>query len=153
ALFHALPGMGAIIAVLLLIYYVAAVLATEVFGHHSDPHMQELFGTIGASMFTLFQLMTLEGWAENIAIPTIALFPWSWAFFVGFIVVTSFAVLNLFIGIIVDAMNIVHEEEHQDEKNAMQKTLHDDSERVHHDIDALRADIAEIKALLRASRG
>lgn len=148
ALFHALPGMGAIIAVLLLIYYVAAVLATEIFGHYPDPEMKTLFGSIGASMYTLFQLMTLEGWAENIANPTIAHFPWAWMFFVGFIVVTSFSVLNLFIGIIVDAMNIVHEEEHKDEKDAMQKTMHDDATRVHDDINALRTEIAEIKELL-----
>lgn len=148
ALFHALPGMGSIMAVLLLIYYVAAVLATEVFGHYPDPVMKELFGSIGASMYTLFQLMTLEGWAENIANPTIDHFPWAWIFFVGFIVVTSFSVLNLFIGIIVDAMNFVQEEEHKEEKEAMKKTMHDDSTRIHDDINALRADIAAIRALM-----
>lgn len=150
ALFHALPGMGSIIAVLLLIYYVAAVLATQIFGKHPAPEMQELFGTIGASMYSLFQLMTLEGWAENIANPTIVYFPWSWSFFIGFIIVTSFAVLNLFIGIIVDAMNFVQEEENRDEKEAFEKALHDDSARLHEDICALRKELAEIKDILRA---
>ena len=148
ALFLALPGMGSIIAVLMLIYYVAAVLATQIFGQHPDPQLQALFGSIGASFYTLFQIMTLEGWSENVAQPTIAHFPWAWMYFVMFIVATSFAVLNLFIGIIVDAMNAVQEEEHRAEKEALQKSMHDDSERVHHDIDALRADIAEIKRMI-----
>lgn len=150
ALFHALPGMGSIMGVLMLIYYVAAVLATQIFGKHPAEDMQELFGTIGASMYSLFQLMTLEGWAENIANPTIVHFPWSWAFFVGFIVVTSFAVLNLFIGIIVDAMNFVQEEEHKGEKEAFEQSLHDDAARLHDHIALLRDDMAELKALLRA---
>lgn len=148
ALLLALPGMGSIIAVLLLIYYIAAVLATQIFGHHGDAQMQELFGSIGASMYTLFQLMTLEGWAENIANPTIALFPWSWVFFVGFIVVTSFAVLNLFIGIIVDAMHIVQEEDLQAEEQSLKEAIHADSASVHSEVAVLRTEIAEIKAML-----
>lgn len=152
ALFLALPGMGAIIGVLMLIYYVAAVLATQIFGQNPDPAMQDLFGSIGDSLFTLFQIMTLEGWAEGIAQPTMAHYPWAWMYFVFFIVATSFAVLNLFIGIIVDAMNAVQEEEHREEKEAFEKALHDDSTTVHNDIKALRDDIAELKAML-AQRG
>lgn len=111
ALFKAIPGMASIMSVLLVIYYVAAVLATHTFGHSQDETLEALFGTVGASMFTLFQLMTLEGWRTDVADPTIAVYPWAWIFFVVFIIVTSFAVLNLFIGVIVDAMNIIHDEE------------------------------------------
>jgi voltage-gated sodium channel len=111
ALLGAIPGMASILAVLLVIFYITAVLTTQIFGKTGDPEMNALFGSIGDSMFTLFQLMTLEGWTQDIATPTMAHFPWSWAFFVLFIVITTFAVLNLFIGIIVDAMNILHEED------------------------------------------
>lgn len=114
ALFRALPGMASIMSVLLVIYYVAAVLATHTFGHSQDETLESLFGSVGASMFTLFQLMTLEGWRSDVADPTIAIYPWAWIFFVVFITVTSFAVLNLFIGVIVDAMNIIHEEEEEE---------------------------------------
>ncbi len=107
ALFHAIPGMASIIAVLLIIFYVASVLVTKLFG----PAFEELFGSIGASMYTLFQIMTLEGWSEEVVRPVMAVYPWSWMFFIPFIIVTSFAVLNLFIGIIVDAMNFVHDKE------------------------------------------
>ncbi|MFN3826144.1 MAG: ion transporter [Micavibrio sp.] len=141
ALFRAIPGMASILAVLLIIYYVAAVLATHVFGHSHDPVLEDLFGTVGRSMFTLFQLMTLEGWSENIAAPTMAVYPWSWVFFVVFIVVTSFAVLNLFIGVIVDAMNIIHEEEGKDSGEAT----------LQRDIRALREEISSLRAMIAKS--
>ncbi|MEW6995913.1 ion transporter [Colwelliaceae bacterium MEBiC 14330] len=111
ALGHSLPGMASVVGVLSIIFYVSAVLATKIFGSHSDPNMQEWFGTIGASAYTLFQVMTLESWSMGIVRPTMALFPLSWIFFLPFIIITSFAVLNLFIGIIVDAMQVMHEEE------------------------------------------
>jgi len=111
ALAHSLPGMASVIGVLSIIFYVSAVLATKIFGSHSDANMQEWFGSIGASAYTLFQVMTLESWSMGIVRPTMELFPLSWIFFVPFIIITSFAVLNLFIGIIVDAMQVMHEEE------------------------------------------
>ncbi len=111
ALGHSLPGMASVVGVLGIIFYVSAVLATKIFGSHSDANMQEWFGTIGASAYTLFQVMTLESWSMGIVRPTMELFPLSWIFFLPFIIITSFAVLNLFIGIIVDAMQVMHEEE------------------------------------------
>jgi voltage-gated sodium channel len=79
-------------------------LATKLFGIHPDPNMQECFGTISASAYTLFQIMTLESWSMDVVRPTMTLFPWAWAFFLPFIIISSFAVLNFFIGIIVDSM-------------------------------------------------
>ena len=73
--------------------------------------MQEWFGSVGASAYTLFQIMTLESWSMGIVRPTMELYPWSWMFFLPFIIITSFAVLNLFIGIIVDSMQRLHETE------------------------------------------
>ena len=111
ALGHSIPGMASVVGVLSIIFYVSAVLTTKIFGSHSDVNMQEWFGSIGASAYTLFQVMTLESWSMGIVRPTMELFPLSWVFFVPFIIITSFAVLNLFIGIIVDAMQVMHEEE------------------------------------------
>ena len=96
--------MTAVIGVLALVFYISAVMTTKMFGQHPDPRMQEWFGSIPASAYTLFQIMTLESWSMGIVRPTLELFPYAWMFFVPFIIVTSFAVLNLFIGIIVDAM-------------------------------------------------
>jgi len=111
AIGHSIPGMVSVISVLFLIFYVAAVLATKLFGVTDDPNMQEWFGTISASAYTLFQIMTLESWSMGIVRPTMQLYPWAWMFFVPFIIVTSFAVLNLFIGIIVDAMQTAQQME------------------------------------------
>ncbi len=111
ALFSAIPGMASIMAVLLIIFYVSSVLATKMFFAHPLHDVSERFHSVGASMYTLFQIMTLEGWSDDIVRPVMQVYPWSWMFFIPFIIITSFAVLNLFIGIIVDAMNIVHQEE------------------------------------------
>lgn len=104
AIGYSIPGMVSVISVLGLIFYVSAVLATRLFGTYPDPNMQEWFGSIGASAYTLFQIMTLESWSMGVVRPTMNLFPWAWTFFLPFIIITSFAVLNFFIGIIVDSM-------------------------------------------------
>jgi voltage-gated sodium channel len=115
ALVSALPGMGSIASVLTLVFYIGAVLATKLFG----ASFPDFFGTIGKSMFSLFQVMTLESWSMSIVRPVMDVYPWAWMFFVPFIIVTTFAVLNLFIGVIVDAMQAGHhevvEEMHQEE--------------------------------------
>jgi voltage-gated sodium channel len=99
-LLAALPGMGAIVALLLILFYVGAVIATKLFGEA----FPEMFGTLGASLYTLFQVMTLEGWSGEVVRPVMEVYPHAWAFFIPFILVTAFAMLNLFIGVIVDAM-------------------------------------------------
>lgn len=99
ALFKAIPGMSAIIAVLGLLFYVSAVITTDLFGTEEP----ELFGSIGASIFTLFQIMTGDGWSEVVRLIG-EHHPWAWAFFVPFVIISSFAVLNLFIAVIVDAL-------------------------------------------------
>ncbi|MFP4464860.1 MAG: ion transporter [Alphaproteobacteria bacterium] len=140
ALGHSIPGMVAVLSVLLIIFYVSVVLATKLFGMHPDPQMQMLFGTLSASSYTLFQLMTLEAWSGDIVRPTLEHFPWAMIFFVPYIVVTSFAVLNLFIGIIVDAMQIVQ----QEDMEPLIESDYDDSARLRQ----IEADIKAIKVAL-----
>lgn len=106
AMGHSIPGMVSVVGLLVLIFYVASVLATNLFGTHNDPNMQEWFGSVSKSAYTLFQIMTLESWSMGVVRPTMDLFPWAWAFFLPFIIITSFAVLNFFIGIVVDSMQI-----------------------------------------------
>ncbi len=106
ALFKALPGMGSIVAVLTLIFYVAAVMATKLFG----AAFPELFGSIGASMYSLFQIMTLESWSMGIVRPVMEVYPSAWMFFVPFIIATTFTVLNLFIALMVNSMQSLHSE-------------------------------------------
>jgi len=133
----ALPGMGSIMLLLALVFYVFSVMATKLYG----PSFPEQFGTLGASLYTLFQIMTLEGWSDGIVRPIMEVYPMAWAFFIPFIVATSFTVLNLFIGVIVSAMEAEHEATAAAERNAMQ----DDQDAILREIRALRAEVAEMR--------
>lgn len=110
ALFHAIPGMASIIGILLVIVYVFSVLGTHFFGQGTSQQLDFYFGDVGHAMYTMFQMMTLDDWTD-ISNETMRHYPWAWTFFIPFIIITSFAVLNLFIGIIVDALNIVKGED------------------------------------------
>lgn len=105
-LISALPGMGSIVMLLLLVFYIFAVMGTSLFSE-SYP---EWFGSLGQSAYTLFQIMTLEGWSMGIVRPIMQTYPYSWIYFILFIVCTTFTVLNLFVGIIVSAMTAEAEE-------------------------------------------
>jgi voltage-gated sodium channel len=148
AIGHSIPGMLSVIGVLCLVFYVSAVLCTNLFGHHPDPRMQEWFGTIGASAYTLFQIMTLESWSMGIVRPTMELFPFAWVFFVPFIIVTSFAVLNLFIGIIVDAMQTAQEEPQEIGRAEINEFTHAEIEALHRRFDELHGEIATIAKVI-----
>jgi len=106
-LLTALPGMGSVFALMALIFYVASVMATKLFGE-SFP---DWFGTLGASAYSLFQIMTLESWSMGIVRPVMDVHPQAWMFFVPFILITTFAVMNLVVGLIVNSMQDAHAEE------------------------------------------
>lgn len=100
AFIHAIPGLGSVVAVMAIFFYAAAVMAVGFFGE-SFP---DWFGSVGKSLFTLFQIMTLESWSMGIVRPVMETHPKAWAFFVPFIILATFTILNLFIGIIVSTM-------------------------------------------------
>jgi len=143
SLVGAIPGLGAISGVLLLFFYVSSVLATKLYGDLAP----ELFGSIGGSMFTLFQIMTLEGWADivrDIMEPE----PFAWLFFIPFILVATFTMLNLFIAIIVNAMQSEHEADQKAEMAAIQEASDAETALLTAEIARVRQDIAELKALV-----
>lgn len=106
-LFQALPGMASVFALMALIFYIASVIATKLFGGA----FPDWFGTLGRSAYSLFQIMTLESWSMGIVRPVMEVFPQAWVFFVTFILVTTFAVVNLVVGLIVNSMQDAHAEE------------------------------------------
>ena len=136
-LLSALPGMGSIVALLGLIFFVFAVISTKLF----SGAFPDWFGTLGASAYTLFQVMTLESWSMGIVRPVMDVYPWAWALFVPFIILTAFAVLNLFIGVIVDAMQSEHASEAHDDREA----LRTESAAILAEIRALREEVAALK--------
>lgn len=148
AIGHSIPGMASVIGVLCLVFYVSAVLCTNLFGQHPDPRMQEWFGSVGASAYSLFQIMTLESWSMGIVRPTMELFPYAWVFFVPFIIVTSFAVLNLFIGIIVDAMQTAHDDPVVGKDRQDKPPTAADLAALHRRFDELHAQISALSAVV-----
>ena len=133
--------MGSIALLLALIFYVFAVMATKLFGEA----FPEWFGTIGESAYSLFQIMTLESWSMGIVRPVMEVFPHAWLFFVPFIVITTFAVLNLFVGVIVDAMQSQALSDAHVEREAMLT----ETGNVLGEVRALRAEVAELRSELR----
>lgn len=113
-LMSALPGMGSVFLLTGLIFYIAAVMATKLFGEM----FPEWFGTLGLSAYSLFQIMTLESWSMGIVRPVMEVYPYAWAFFVPFILVTTFAVVNLVVGLIVNSMQDAHAEESNERTDA-----------------------------------
>lgn len=103
-LMNAMPGMASVFMLMGLIFYIGAVMATKLFGASFDAW----FGTIGRSAYSLFQIMTLESWSMGIVRPVMEVYPYAWAFFVPFILVTTFAVVNLVVGLVVNSMQDAH---------------------------------------------
>ena len=144
ALLKALPGMGSILAVLILVFYVAAVVATKLYG----ASFPDWFGSVGASMYSLFQVMTLESWSMGIVRPVMEQHPNAWIFFVPFIIVTSFTVLNLFIALIVNSMQSLQSETNQG-LQAEAMLAHDEREVLLRQIEALTVEVREMRETLR----
>lgn len=142
----AIPGVGSVGGLLLIFFYIGAVISTTLFGEQ----FPEWFGHLGASMYTLFQVMTLESWSMGIVRPVMEFYPYAWIFFIPFIMVTTFMVLNLFIGIIVDAIATVKE---QDEKERPhQPATHEDVDRLRQEVLLLRDQIAELNGQVTSSK-
>ncbi|HEY7591744.1 MAG TPA: ion transporter [Actinophytocola sp.] len=139
-LLAAVPGMASIGALLGLVIYVAGVVATKLFSGISPLY----FGDLGTTLFTLFQTMTGEAWPE-VARSVMAQAPLSWIFFVVYILVSSFAVLNMFIAVIVSGMErevtddlARAEDQHAADQAASDKAILDE-------LRALRAEIAALR--------
>ncbi len=144
AMLKALPGMGSIVLLMALIFYVFAVMATKLYGGV----MEEEFGDLGASFFTLFQLMTLDDWA-NIVKPAMEAQPLAWLFFMPFIVISTFVVLNLFIGVIVESIQTLRDERNAPElaaEAAAESAERAEQRQILLELQALRREVAELRA-------
>ena len=130
ALLGAIPGIFSISMMLTLFFYVFAIMATDLFREE----FPQWFGTLGESMYTLFQVMTLESWSMGIARPVMEAFPLAWIFFVIYILIVTFIMVNLFIGIIVDAIFTIKDNDKAEEEKS--------------DVEKLRVEIGELKEII-----
>jgi len=143
-LLAALPGMASIIGLMTVFFYVASVMATKLFGH-TNP---ELFGDLPNSAYSLFQVMTLEGWAADVVNPVMVYHPYAWAFFVPFILFATFTMLNLFIAVMVSAIQI---EQHEFEEE-IEAIAHGEGDRVLAEMAAIRAQLDRLEQMGQAGK-
>ena len=140
-LLTAVPGMASIALLLALIIYVAGVMGTKLFSDVSP----EYFGSLGSTLFTMFQTMTGEGWPD-VARQVMEVKPYAWVFFVVYILITTFAVLNLFIAVVVSAMEneVVAEVRAEEAEHAAQEQVA---------LEQILTELRELRAEVAASRG
>ncbi|WP_026675005.1 ion transporter [Alkalihalobacterium bogoriense] len=119
ALLLTIPALGNIMILMSIIFYIFAVIGTMLFKEVAP----EYFGNLQLSLLTLFQVVTLESWASGVMRPIFAEVPWSWLYFVIFILVGTFIVFNLFIGVIVSNVEKANAEDEIDETKEELKQL------------------------------
>lgn len=141
----ALPGLASVAGIMAIIFYVSAVIATNLY---SDT-FPEWFGNLVLSSYTLFQIMTLESWSMGIVRPIMEVHPYAWLFFLPFILVATFTVLNLIMGVIVNAIQEEQHSEFTDTQKIVTQNTHTESQALHREISTLRDEIKEIKTLLK----
>ena len=141
ALISVIPGMLSIVGLMSLIFYVFAIMATSLYSQT----FPQWFGTLGESFYTLFQVMTLESWSMGIVRPIMEQHPYAWTFFVPFIFVATFIMINLVVAIIVDAMSIIKEEQE------MIKEVQESEVELKEEIKTLQNDIKELKEIILKS--
>lgn len=143
ALISVIPGMLSIAALMSLFFYIFAIMATQLYGEK----FPEWFGTLGASFYTLFQIMTLESWSMGIVRPIMEVYPYAWTFFVPFIFIVTFIMVNLIVAIVVDAMSIINKKEEEHIINE----VHTADGHTNLELMRLREEISELKAMFQAS--
>jgi len=140
----ALPGMASVFLLMSLIFYIGAVMATKLFGAGCPActpaqaaDFDLWFGTLGRSGYSLFQIMTLESWSMGIVRPVMEVYPHAWMFFVPFIMMSTFAVVNLLVGLIVNSMQDAHQEESVANTDAYRADVQDKLELLEAKLDQL----------------
>jgi voltage-gated sodium channel len=133
ALLKVIPGMVSVAALVMLFFYIFAIMAVQLYGEQ----FPQWFGTLGESFYTLFQIMTLESWSMGIVRPIMEVNPYAWLFFVPFIFIVTFIMINLIIAIVVDAMAEINAQEEEKLENNLKN-----------EVKNLRDEICELKSLI-----
>lgn len=140
AIIESIPNVGWASVLLLLLFYIFSIMGTTMFAEA----FPEFFGSIGKSMYSLFQIMTLESWSMGIARPVISQFPLAWIYFVSFILVSSFIVMNVIVGIVVNAIAELSERAKREKEKASMKVQTD----IETELKKLKMQIAVVENLL-----
>ncbi len=144
AIIDSIPNVFWACLLLLLIFYIFAIMGTTLYAE-SYP---EYFGTIGKTMATLFQMVTLDDWAAGIARPICAKNPFGWIYFITFILISSFIVMNVIVGVIVNAIGEIGEKSKlmRERKNIKDRST------LERELSKLRRQISKVELILQASK-
>ncbi len=145
SLLHSIPSIGWIAVLLVIIFYIFAVIGNSLFGVTNPDY----FGSLVKTTFTLFQIMTLESWASGIARPIISHTPLAAIYFVVFILIATYTTLNIFIAIVVNTMNELHLKGLQEEEKEIKKFVHIEHEELIEHMQHMKNELDEIKRLLK----
>ena len=137
ALLAAIPGLLSILSLVVLVLYTGAVISVHLF---SD--VTSYFGTMGRALYTMFKLLTVEGWPD-VSDAVLERHPTGWIFFVVYIVICAFIMMNLLIGVIVSTMDRDLNADRWEEDQAVEARQH---EEVMRELRGLRTEIAELRA-------
>lgn len=138
ALVSVIPGMASIAALLMLLFYIFAIMATSLYSD-SFPHW---FGSLGESFYTLFQIMTLESWSMGIVRPIMEVHPYAWTFFIPFIFMVTFIMINLIVAVVVDAMATINQ---TDDASVVEEV---NNYEIKNEMQELKGEIRELKAII-----
>jgi voltage-gated sodium channel len=133
---RSIPSMGHVLLLMGLLLYVYAVLGVHLFREADPAH----WGSLPRAALTLFEILTLEGWVE-VQDRSLAATGWAWLFYVSYVVLAVFVVVNLFIAIIVNNLEAVKGEERAVADEGAGEAVAR--------IAALRAELESIEAALR----
>ncbi len=144
ALVSVIPGMITIAGLLTLLFYISAIISTQLYSQT----FPQWFGSLGESFYTLFQIMTLESWSMGIVRPIMEVHPYAWVFFIPFIFIVTFIMVNLIIAIVVDAMSELTNED----KGIVLQEIHTSEDHTKDELQRLRQEIGELKKLIIANQ-
>jgi voltage-gated sodium channel len=105
-LVRSIPSMGHVVTLMSIIFYIYAVTGYHLFHEHDPEH----WGTLGSSLLTLFGIVTLEGWVQVME-TALELHAWAWIYFVSFVLIGTFVMLNLFIAVVINNLEASKAEE------------------------------------------
>ena len=141
SLLHAIPSIGWIVVLLGIVYYTFAVIGTNLFAANFPEH----FGDLGKSLFSLFQIMTLESWSSGIARPILDQMPGAWVYFVSFILIATYTTLNVFIAIVVNTMNEISLKDLQEEEQHIKEFVKEENKDVHKKLDLIMTKLDKLE--------
>lgn len=96
---RSVPGIASLAAATFVLIFIYGMLGWVLFSGHDPAN----YGNVGLAMLTMFVMLTLENFPDNVAMGQ-AVSPWSIVYFISYVLLASFLIFNLFIGIVLNAM-------------------------------------------------